>query len=117
MHTCTSKKCLLALSSTALKFFKRCSLQRLKLFSVVAYSVKKSLTLYPSALKSTNLRFSDINHPTVGLFGLVPKSPTHTGLICVKTMEPNISSLGPFFIYSMVKHPEAYARVLDAYSQ
>jgi hypothetical protein len=29
-------------------------------------------------------------------YSLVPKSPTHTGLICVKTLEPNISSLGPF---------------------
>jgi hypothetical protein len=27
------------------------------------------------------------------IFGLVP---THIGLICVKTLEPNISSLGPF---------------------
>ncbi len=26
-------------------------------------------------------------------FGLVPQSPTHTGLICVKTQEPNSSSL------------------------
>jgi hypothetical protein len=24
-------------------------------------------------------------------FGLVPKSPTHIGLICVKTLEPNLS--------------------------
>jgi hypothetical protein len=32
-------------------------------------------------------------------FGLVPKSPTHTGLICVKTMEPNISSLCPFNVW------------------
>jgi hypothetical protein len=29
-------------------------------------------------------------------FRLVPRSPTHTGLICGKTLEPNISSLGPF---------------------
>jgi hypothetical protein len=29
-------------------------------------------------------------------FALVPKSPTQTGLICVKTLEPNISSLSPF---------------------
>jgi hypothetical protein len=30
---------------TALKFFLRCSLQRLQFFSVVAYSAKKSLAL------------------------------------------------------------------------
>jgi hypothetical protein len=29
-------------------------------------------------------------------FGLVIKLPTHTGLFCVKTLELNISSLGPF---------------------
>ncbi len=39
-------------------------------------------------------RFSGLNHPIVRFFGLVPKSPTHTGLIRVKTQEPNISSMG-----------------------
>ncbi len=28
--------------------------------------------------------------------GLVPKSPIHIGLICVKNPKPNISRLGPF---------------------
>ncbi len=30
------------------------------------------------------------------VFGLVPMSPTHTGLVNLRTLEPNISSLGPF---------------------
>jgi hypothetical protein len=29
-------------------------------------------------------------------FGLVPKSPTHTGLDYIKTLEPNIPCLGSF---------------------
>ncbi len=40
-------------------------------------------------------RFSSLNHQNFGFFGLPPKSPIHTGLICVKTPQPNIS-LGPF---------------------
>ncbi len=43
-----------------------------------------------TALKSTNWSLN------FWFFGLVPKSPIHTGLIYVKTSEPNISSLGPF---------------------
>jgi hypothetical protein len=37
--------------------------------------------------------------PTISFlnfFGLVSKSPTHTGLICAKTPEPNLSCLGSF---------------------
>jgi hypothetical protein len=34
-----------------------------------------------TALKSTK----SLNHQNFEFFGLVPKSPTHTGLICVKT--------------------------------
>ncbi len=49
-----------------------------------------------TALISTKRRFSSLNHQNIEFFGLVPRSPTHTGLICVKTLEPNISSLGPF---------------------
>jgi hypothetical protein len=49
-----------------------------------------------TALKSTKRRFSSLNHQNFEFFGLVPRSPTHTGLICGKTLEPNISSLGPF---------------------
>ncbi len=58
------------------------------------FSVQTSLALQPTALKSTNWRFSGLNHPNFGFFDLVPKSPTHTILICVKTPEPTISSLG-----------------------
>ena len=35
-----------------------------------------------TALKSTNWQFS--SKPNLDFFGLVPKSSTHTGLICVK---------------------------------
>jgi hypothetical protein len=45
-----------------------------------------------TVLKSTNWRFSSLNHPNFDFFGLDPKSPTHTGMICVKTPELNISS-------------------------
>jgi hypothetical protein len=47
-------------------------------------------------LKSTKRRFSSLNDQNFEFFRLVPRSPTHTGLICGKTLEPNISSLGPF---------------------
>ncbi len=49
-----------------------------------------------TALKSTNRQFSSLNYQNFEFFCLVPKSPTHTGLICEKTLKPNISSLGPF---------------------
>ncbi len=49
-----------------------------------------------TALKSTNRRFSSLNYQNFEFFCLVPRSPTHTGLICEKTLKPNISSLGPF---------------------
>ncbi len=49
-----------------------------------------------TALKSTKRRFSSLNHQNFEFFRLVPRSSTHTGLICGKTLEPNISSLGPF---------------------
>jgi hypothetical protein len=52
-----------------------------------------------TALKSAKWRFSGLNHQNVDFFGLVPKSPTRTGLICAKILEPNISSLGPFNVY------------------
>jgi hypothetical protein len=48
------------------------------------------------ALKSPKWRFSSQNYKNVEFLVLVSKSPTHTGLICVKTLEPNISSLDPF---------------------
>jgi hypothetical protein len=50
-----------------------------------------------TALKSTKWRFSSLNHQNFKFFGLVPKSPTHTSLLCIKkNLKPNISSLGPF---------------------
>jgi hypothetical protein len=52
-----------------------------------------------TALKSTKRRFSNVNRKNFEFFRLVPRSPTHTGLICGKTLEPNISSSGPFKIF------------------
>jgi hypothetical protein len=46
--------------------------------------------------RKKNPNFSGLNHPNFGFFGLVPKSPIHTGLIYVKNPKPNISCLGPF---------------------
>jgi hypothetical protein len=54
-----------------------------------------------SALKSTKWRFSSLNHQNFEFFGLVPKSPNHSGMICVKTLEPNISGLGHFKIITV----------------
>jgi hypothetical protein len=54
------------------------------------------LAMTATALKRTNRRFSSLNHQNFEFFGLVPRSSTRTGLICVKTLNPNISSLGPF---------------------
>jgi hypothetical protein len=66
-------------------FFNRCRRQCLNFFSAVSESTKKY-----------KLAISGLNHENFEYFGLVSKSPIHTGLICVKTPEPNISSLGPF---------------------
>jgi hypothetical protein len=44
------------------------------------------------------LCFSSQNHQNFVFFGLVPKSPIHTGLICVRTPEPKISSLSPLIL-------------------
>ncbi len=57
-----------------------------------------------ATLKGTKRWFSSLNHQNFEFFCLVPRSPTHTGLICVVTLEPNISSLGPFnkFIYRVL---------------
>jgi hypothetical protein len=97
------------------KFFKRCRRYRLRFFTVVADSAYNFLTLSPIALKmfsdvgdsakSTKRRFSSLNHQSFEFFRLVPRSPTHTGLICGKTLEPNISSLGPFKPLEMVLCP------------
>jgi hypothetical protein len=52
----------------------------------------------PQRLKIQNGDFQAKNHKLLKFFDLVPKSPTHTGMICVKTPEPNISCLAPFKI-------------------
>ncbi len=75
-----------------------CRRQRLKLLSAVCDSIKKNFAMSATALESTKWRFSNLNHKNFKFFGLVPKS-SHTGLICVKTPEPNISCLWPLTIY------------------
>jgi hypothetical protein len=37
--------------------------------------------MFATALKSTKWQFSSLNHPNFEFFGLVPKSPSQTGLI------------------------------------
>ncbi len=75
-----------------------CRRQRLKLLSAVCDSIYKIFAMSATALESTKWRFSNLNHKNLEFFGLVPKS-SHTGLICVKIPEPNISGLCPFTIY------------------
>jgi hypothetical protein len=54
-------------------------------------------------------------HKLLEFFGLVPKSPTHAGLICVKTPKPNISCLGSFnqehttFSWSVLQRRDEFA--------
>ncbi len=54
-----------------------------------------ALTIVGRTAKSKKWRFSSLNHQNFELFGLVHKSPTHTGLICEKTLNSNILSLDP----------------------
>jgi hypothetical protein len=61
-----------------------------------AFTVNIFSDVGDSVKKSTKWRFSSLSHQNFGVFGQVPKSNTHTGLICVKTPEPNIPCLGPF---------------------
>jgi len=70
------------------KIFKRCRRQRLSIFGPVTNSDVGDVAMSATALKSSKRRFSSIK--------ILNFWPTHTGLICVKTLEPIISSLGPF---------------------
>jgi len=67
--------------------------QRLKLVNAVGdlNFLALSATAFETSPKCPKCRISSLNHQNFGLFGLVPKSPTNTGLICVNTLEPNIS--------------------------
>jgi hypothetical protein len=58
-----------------------------------------------TALKSTKWRFSSLDHQNFEFVCLVPWSRTHTGLICVQTLKPNISSLGPFKLHGYTGFP------------
>ena len=76
--------------------FKRCRRQHLTIFTAIANSAYNFLPMSATSLKRQKWQFSSLNHQNFDFFGTVPKSPTHEGLICVKTLKPNISSLGPF---------------------
>jgi hypothetical protein len=58
------------------------------------------LALSATLPKSTNWRFSSLNQQNFEFFGLVPKSPTHTGLICVKKTRSRNLKLGPLKEFS-----------------
>jgi hypothetical protein len=57
---------------------------------------KKKKKLFGDSAKKYKTAIFKLNHQIFEFFCLVPRSPTNTGLICGKTLEPNISSLGPF---------------------
>jgi hypothetical protein len=69
-----------------------------------------------TALKSTKRRFSSLNHQNFEFFRLVPRSPTHTGLICEKPwsrisqawapLRPKIQSAMLFFTVVFLKKKE-----------
>jgi hypothetical protein len=48
-----------------------------------------------TALKSTKWWFLSKTHQNFEFFGLVPESPTHTGLICVQNPGAEYLKLGP----------------------
>jgi hypothetical protein len=84
------------MSLTAFKDFKRCRLQRLKflsaIFSDVGNSVYIFLAISATALKSTKWRLSSLTHQLFEIFGLLPKSLIHTGLISATTT--SLSAVG-----------------------
>jgi hypothetical protein len=61
-----------------------------------ATTVNNFLARSAAVLNITKWQFLRLNHKNFEFFVLASKSPTETGLICVKTLEPNISNLGPF---------------------
>ncbi len=77
-----------------------------------------------TAFKSTKRRFSRLNHQNFKFFRLVPRSPTHTGLIRGKTLEPNrisqawaplktvILLLGVFFHTSSTPHYQPLSQLI-----
>jgi hypothetical protein len=67
----------------------------MKFESEAGDSVSNIYALSATVLKNATWRFSSQNRKLLEFFGPVPKSTTHTSLICVKTLQPNISSLGP----------------------
>jgi hypothetical protein len=81
------------MSLTAFKSFYRCWLQRLNFLSPISdvgNSVYIFLAISATALKSTKWRLSSLTHQLFEIFGLLPKSLIHTGLISATTTEPYI---------------------------
>ncbi len=66
-----------------------------KFFADLPIALTNFCVLADSAKKYKMVIFKP-KHKLLEFFGLVPKSPTHAGLICVKTPKPNISCLGSF---------------------
>jgi len=70
-------------------------------FSDVGDSAYNFLTPTPKVLKNFNAVADSAQKCKMAIFkpkffGLIPKSPAHTGLVCVKIQETNISSVCPF---------------------
>jgi hypothetical protein len=59
-------------------------------FLLLSLAAPKIFIDVATALKSTKWRFSSLNHQNFESFSPVPKSPTNAGLICIKTLEPNM---------------------------
>jgi hypothetical protein len=86
-------------------YFKRCLRQRSTFFTAVADSASKFFCDVGDSAKKYKTAIFKPKPSKIVFFGLVPRSPTYTGLICVKTLEPNISSLGAFKLASHSQHP------------
>ncbi len=59
-----------------------------------------------TVLQCAKWRFSGLNQQNFCIYWpsgyiYLYKSPTHTGIICAKTLEPNISSLAPLKVHKI----------------
>jgi hypothetical protein len=54
--------------------------------------LKKIEIAVGDSAKKYKMAISSLSHQNFKFFGQVPQSPTHTGLFCAGTPEPNISS-------------------------
>jgi hypothetical protein len=81
-------------------------------FSILSTSIKKC--------RLEKGKHKAPNHKLLELFGLVAKSSTHTGLICVKIPATNISCMGPFkkkFLKSVNSYSTLYYTMIIYFSQ